>query len=288
MLSIKAFAKINLYLDVLSRYPDGYHKIESVMQSVALFDLVEISSSSRIGLTCSNRSLESENNLAFRAAKLLKAKTGVGSGADIHITKNIPIAAGLAGGSADAAATLVGLNELWKTGLTVTELQAIGFELGADVPFCCVGGTMLAQGKGELLSSQTPLTPMPIVIATLPLHVSTAEIYSDLDELMLLPLNRKDEVLQALLSKDKRAIAESLANILENVALRRHPEIERVKQLAIENNCLGVLMSGSGPSVFAIFDNEDQTGDYARALSATEKNIFINITKPVEYGVKIM
>jgi 4-diphosphocytidyl-2-C-methyl-D-erythritol kinase len=288
MLSIKAFAKINLYLDVLSRYPDGYHKIESVMQSVALFDLIEISSSSRISLTCSNQSLESEDNLAFKAAELLKAKTGVNFGANIRITKNIPIAAGLAGGSADAAATLVGLNELWKTGLTITELQSIGFELGADVPFCCVGGTMLAQGKGELLSSQTPLVPVSIVIATLPLHVSTAEIYSNLDKLMLLPLNRKNEILQALLSKDKKVIAGLLANILENVALRQHPEIDRVKQLAIKNNCLGVLMSGSGPSVFAIFDNEEQAGDYANALSATEKNIFTNITKPVEYGVKIM
>jgi 4-diphosphocytidyl-2-C-methyl-D-erythritol kinase len=258
------------------------------MQSVALFDLIEISSSSRISLTCSNQSLESEDNLAFKAAELLRAKAGVDFGADIRITKNIPIAAGLAGGSADAAATLIGLNELWKTGLTITELQSIGFELGADVPFCCVGGTMLAQGKGELLSSQPPLVPVPIVIATLPLHVSTAEIYSNLDKLMLLPLNRKNEILQALLSKDKKAIAGSLANILENVALRQHPEVERVKQLAIENDCLGVLMSGSGPSVFAIFDNEEQAGDYANALSATEKNIFTNITKPVEYGVKIM
>jgi 4-diphosphocytidyl-2-C-methyl-D-erythritol kinase len=288
MLSLKAFAKINLYLDVLSRYPDGYHQIESVMQSVSLFDFVEIRPSSRINLSCSNKELESKDNLAFRAAELLKTKTGTGSGASINIIKQIPIAAGLAGGSADAAATLIGLNELWSLDLTTARLQEIGRELGADVPFCCEGGTMLAQGKGEKLNPVPALSPAVIAIATPPILVSTAEIYSELDNRGYTALNRKNEMVEALSSKDIEQVSKSLSNILETVALKRYPEIDQIKEQAIKAGCMGALMSGSGPSVFAFFKNERQARVFIESLRAKNKNIFTNITKAVEYGAKIM
>lgn len=288
MLTIKAFAKINLYLDVLSRHHDGYHQIESVMQSVSLFDLVEVRNSSQIDIICSNKELESKDNISYKAAKLLKAKAGVTNGAEITITKQIPVAAGLAGGSADAAATLLGLNELWGLGLSTFQLQEIGCELGADVPFCCEGGTMLACGKGEELSPLNPLPPAVIVIATPPVHVSTAEIYRELDNQKYVPFNRTNEIIKALSLGDNVLVAKSFANILETVALKRYPEIVQVKEKAIQSGCLGALMSGSGPSVFAFYENEEQAFVFMESLRSKNKNIFINITKPVEYGAKIL
>ncbi|MBE0446862.1 MAG: 4-(cytidine 5'-diphospho)-2-C-methyl-D-erythritol kinase [Actinobacteria bacterium] len=288
MLTIKAYAKINLYLDVISRYPGGYHQIESVMQSVSLHDLVEISRAPTIDIACAKKELCNQDNLAFRAAKLLQQKAGLRVGAKINIDKRIPTSAGLAGGSADAAATLTGLNILWRLGLSLEQLQEIGLELGADVPFCLAGGTMLAGGKGELLS---PLNPMPeaaIVLATPPIYVSTAEVYQALDLENLTPLNRKDKVLDALDARDIARLAGSLDNLLESAVLKRYPKISEFKQFALTAGGIGTSMSGSGPSVFTICRDGYSADEIADAMRAYDPSFFVEIIKPVDRGVEVL
>jgi len=288
MLSIKAYAKINLYLDVISRYPDGYHRIESVMQSVSLHDLIEISPASNINVVCSKEELCGQDNLAFRAAELIRRRMGFGLGATINIKKRIPVAAGLAGGSADAAATLTGLNVFWGLGLSLGQLQQIGSELGADVPFCLAGGTMLAEGRGELLSALSPMPEASIVLVTPPIHVSTAEIYSALDQENLPPLNRKEKILDALNAKNLAYLADSFENILENVAIKRYPAVLEVKQFAVSSGGLGALMSGSGPSIFIVCRDEISAGKVADVMRAYDPSFFVEIVKPVARGVEVL
>lgn len=287
MLAIRAYAKINLYLDVISRYPDGYHQIESVMQSISLYDLVKVSLAPDISVTCTEEKLCGQNNLAFRAADLLRRKAGVRDGATITISKRIPVAAGLAGGSADTAATLAGLNILWGLNLSLEQLQDIGLELGADVPFCLAGGTMLARGKGEVLSSLTPMPESAIVLITPPLQVSTAEVYHALDLENPTPINQKEAFLEVLSAGQIERLASSLNNILENVTLKRYSEVLGAKQRALASGAIGALMSGSGPSVFAICRDEYSAESIAHAMQVHNPSFFVKIIKPVHSGVEI-
>lgn len=288
MLSIKAYAKINLYLDVISRYPDGYHQIESVMQSISLHDLIEISQSQDLSISCTKEELSNKENLAYRAAEMLRATISKKAGAHIHIKKNIPVAAGLAGGSADAAATLVGLNILWQLDLNSDQLQEIGARLGADIPFCLAGGTMLAEGRGEKLSKLKAMPEAWIVLITPPLHISTAEVYRMLDERELAPLYLAREFYDALLSGNVSHIAVMLKNLLEEVVLPIHPEIDGIKKLAVDSGALGALMSGSGPSVFALCKDEESAKRVANIIRARDETLFVEIVKPVGRGVEVL
>ncbi len=288
MLSIKAHAKINLYLDVISRYPDGYHQIESVMQSISLHDLIEISPSQELIVSCTEKTLSGEENLAFRAAETLRKQTGIQTGALLHIIKQIPIAAGLAGGSADAAATLTGLNILWGLNLSQGELQAIGATLGADIPFCLEGGTLLAQGKGDILTRLDSMPDTAIVIVTPPLHVSTAEIYHAIDEERAIPLNAKATIIEALTARNIGQIAASLDNLLETVALKRYPAISRAKQLGVTAGGTGALMSGSGPTVFILCEDLRSANAVADSVRAAEPEYFIDVAKPVKSGIEVL
>ena len=292
MLSIQAYAKVNLYLDVVSRYPNGYHQIESVMQSVSLHDLIEIAPAQSINVSCTDKALSGENNLAFRAATLLRDQKAPGAGAAIKITKHIPVAAGLAGGSADAAATLTGLNILWDLNLSIGELQSLGFELGADVPFCLAGGTMLAEGRGEKLTRLKPMPKIPIVIITPPIHVSTASVYRALDDLFdergVGPLREKDAFLHALSGGKQALLSRSLANLLEAVTLSRYRAIAKIKEVALEAGALGAIMSGSGPSVFALCEDDAQAREVAGAEKLYGPEFFVEIVRPVDYGVQVV
>jgi len=288
MLSIKAYAKINLYLDVISRYPDGYHQIESIMQSVSLHDMVEISPDESINVSCTKVELSRADNLAFKAASMLRDEAGIKDGAAIHINKHIPVAAGLAGGSADAAAALVGLNRLWELNLSVADLQDMGLKLGADVPFCIEGGTMLAEGKGERLTRLKSLPAVNFVLVTPPVHVSTAEIYHGVDEESPTPLGRKDEIVNAVNGGDLRDITSLTDNILETVALKRYPAISRVKQIGIELGGLKSLMSGSGPSVYVVCRDEPQATDIASRIKNDEPGYFVEVVRPVDHGVEVL
>ncbi|MEW5707235.1 MAG: 4-(cytidine 5'-diphospho)-2-C-methyl-D-erythritol kinase [Actinomycetota bacterium] len=289
MLSIKAFAKINLYLDVISRYPDGYHQLESIMQSVSLFDLIKITPSKEISVTCTEKNLCQESNLAFKVAELLRELTGKDSlGATINIIKNIPVAAGLAGGSADAAATLIGLNILWDLGLSLAELQEIGIKIGADVPFCLAGGTMLAEGRGERLTRLTPMPQVEFVLITPPLHVSTAEVYKLLDQKALPPMNRKDQFIASLSRGVVGEIARSLGNLLEAVTIADRPIITKIKEMAIEAGGAAALMTGSGPTVFVLCQDKDLADKVANTIRSYDQSFFVEVVRPVNQGVEVI
>lgn len=288
MLSIRAYAKINLYLDVISRYPDGYHQIESIMQSISLHDLVEISSGQDINISCTKTELSGMDNLAFRAASVLRDEGGIKDGASIHITKHIPVAAGLAGGSADAAATLIGLNCLWGLNLSLADLKGIGFKLGADVPFCLEGGTMLAEGKGERLTKLKPFPTIALVLVTPPVHVSTAEIYHGIDEEKPAPLGHKNLAVAATNEGDLDNVISLIGNLLETVALKRYPAISRVKQIGVRLGGLKALMSGSGPSVYVLCRDGSQAADIASRIKDLEPEYFVEVVWPVDRGVEVL
>lgn len=273
----KAPAKINLMLDVLHKRPDGYHEVEMIMTMVDLADRLEMEALSRDTIIISSQAgyipLD-EKNLAFQAAKLIKERYNVRSGVYIHLDKNIPVAAGLAGGSSDAAATLRGLNRLWDLQIPMEELKQLGAELGSDVPFCITGGTALATGRGELL---TPLPNPPqcwVVLAKLPINVSTAEIYGRFrsDEVMTHP--SADRMRQAIERLSFQGVCEELGNVLEEVTLKLYPEVAHLKESMLKLGADGVLMSGSGPTVFGLVSKESKVSRIYNGLRGFCKEVY--------------
>lgn len=266
-----AHAKINLALDVGQVRPDGYHEIHSVMQSLELGDIVILEDRpAGISLDCSlgdpvkqgvlrfeGSDVESLppsdcHNLAWQAAEHLMDATGVRRGLHITIRKAIPVSAGLAGGSADAAAVLRGLNRLWSLGLTITELVDIGEKIGADIPFCLVEGTAEVSGIGEKVKAAEAPPPWPIILLKPPVSVSTAACYAAYDRLPQGVKVDVDYLLTALAEKDIYKVAKGLGNSLEIVTLQRFPDLVRWKEIMKTAGCLGVLMSGSGPTLFGL------------------------------------
>lgn len=264
-LVLAAAAKINLSLDVLGRREDGYHLVEMVMQTIALCDqiILEPTGTGTIRIHCSHPHVPlGRENLVWKAANLLRQEYGSPKlGADISIIKRIPVAAGLAGGSTDAAAALKGLNQLWNLNLPASELARLGAELGADIPFCLMGGTALARGIGEEL---TPLPPPPklwVVLLKPNLGVSTAEVYGNYDGSQVQRRPDTQALIAALHTVDSRAMVGSMANVLESVTFARFPLLKRLKQRAMEFGALVAQMTGSGPTIFAL------TEDYRRATA---------------------
>lgn len=273
-ININAYAKINLYLAVTGRRENGYHDIESVMQSVSLHDTVTLSTESAeenvIELSCSDASLPTDKgNLAYRAAELYLGVTGItGVKVKIHIEKRIPVAAGLAGGSADAAGVLVALNALSPSPLPTKALCDIGARLGADIPFVIRGGTMTALGIGEVLSPCAEMTEYPILIVRPKESVSTAAAYGKIDENGLFSSPKPlCGMTDALRSASLDAIAEAAYNVFEEV-LPASTEVFRIKSLLSENGAVLSMMSGSGPSVFGIFRDEKTANAAADAVRA--------------------
>ncbi|WP_110930528.1 4-(cytidine 5'-diphospho)-2-C-methyl-D-erythritol kinase [Paenibacillus bouchesdurhonensis] len=273
----KAPAKINLMLDVLHKRPDGYHEVEMIMTMVDLADRLEMEALSRDTIIISSQAgyipLD-EKNLAFQAAKLIKERYNVRSGVYIHLDKNIPVAAGLAGGSSDAAAALRGLNRLWDLKIPAEELKQLGAELGSDVPFCITGGTALATGRGELL---TPLPNPPqcwVVLAKLPINVSTAEIYGRFrsDEVVVHP--SAGRMLQAIERSSFQGVCEELGNVLEEVTLKLYPEVAHLKETMLKLGADGVLMSGSGPTVFGLVSKESKVSRIYNGLRGFCKEVY--------------
>ncbi|MCL2604378.1 MAG: 4-(cytidine 5'-diphospho)-2-C-methyl-D-erythritol kinase [Defluviitaleaceae bacterium] len=292
---MKAFSKINLILEVLERRPDGYHNLRSVMQSLDLHDLLTIRCETPardkpfLQLECSDPVLPAdERNLVYRAADYMVKTYGIRQSIHIRVDKRIPIAAGLGGGSSDCAAALVGMNQLFALGLTAEELRGIGLRFGADVPFCITGGTMLAEGVGEILTELPPHPPCWIVLACLPISVSTAEIFKRFGEGgNLCPTRAQVGGGTCPLVGDKLKsdggltsdlIGPKLKNDLTPVTAALHPEIngliDRMKRLGASD----ASMSGSGPSVFGLFDSESAARAAAHTLNGTIKNVYI--TRP--------
>lgn len=255
----KAAAKINLTLDVLHKRPDGYHEVEMIMAMVDLADRIEMTELQRDTIIISSQAgyipLD-EKNLAFQAARLIKDRYDVRQGVYIHLDKKIPVAAGLAGGSSDAAATLRGLNRLWRLGISDEELRVLGAELGSDVPFCVTGGTAVARGRGEKLEFIDSLPQCWVVLAKPPINVSTADVYGKLQADRIGRHPDTAGVLQAIRDKNFSALCEGLGNVLEEVTLPMYPEVRQLKNCMERLGADGVLMSGSGPTVFGLCSKE--------------------------------
>lgn len=260
-LELKAYGKINLGLDVVRRREDGYHEVRMIMQTVRVYDAIELNRTEEEGIRLSTNLYylpDNENNLGYRAAKLLMDEFGIRGGVEIKMKKFIPVAAGMAGGSSDAAAVLFGVNKMFGLGLSKQELMERGVRLGADVPYCIMRGTALSEGIGEIL---TPLPPMPqcrVLIAKPAVSVSTKHVYESLN---LPSLGAEahpdiDAMRAAIEKKDLSGVVSQLGNVLETVTIPENPVIQTLKDKMMEMGADGSLMSGSGPTVFGLFTNQ--------------------------------
>ena len=260
-ITLKSRAKINLSIDVLGKRQDGYHLVEMIMQTIDLYDLIEINEKDNDQITIKSTSDEIPldcNNLVYKAANLIKKTFNINKGVEIHIKKNIPVAAGMAGGSSNAAAVLVGLNKLWNLNLSNQQLEKIGLKLGADVPFCINGGAVLASGIGEELTPIKGLTKDVCILVCKPdLFVSTKEVYECIDSKDIDKRPNNKFLIECLKNEDTRQLAENMFNVLEGVTMDKHPVIQQIKDIMTNNRALGAMMSGSGPTVFGLYENRE-------------------------------
>lgn len=256
----KAPAKINLSLDVLHKRGDGYHDVEMIMTTIDLADRVKLYAieQDRVEVSLESRYVPSdERNLAYKAATAFKQKYGIATGVHINIEKVIPVSAGLGGGSADAAAVLRGLNRLWSLGIPLEELAELGASIGTDVPFCVYGNTAIATGRGEKIE---PLTSPPacwVVLAKPDIGVSTRTIFQRINPEMLKHPNTK-EIIHALSNKDFNRMCSNIGNVLEEVTLKLYPEVQHIKEIMKQSGAPGVLMSGSGPTVYSLAESQSK------------------------------
>lgn len=268
-LQLKAYAKINLGLDVVRKREDGYHEVRMIMQSVKLFDKLtfHLLEEDTIRLKTNLGFLPvDENNLVYQAVKLLKERYHVQQGLEIDLFKCIPVAAGMAGGSTDCAAALVGASRLFDLQLSKEQLMELGVQLGADVPYCIMRGTALSEGIGEIL---TPLPSIPdckILIAKPPIAVSTKFVYEHLDAQGIEKHPDIDGMIEAIQAGSLKGITDRLENVLETVTIPAYPVIDEIKQEMIQGGALNALMSGSGPTVFGIFEEEERADAVKRTI----------------------
>ena len=277
-ITLKALAKINLGLDVVRRREDGYHEVRMIMQTIHLYDLLEIQKIREPEIQIvSNLSFlpVNENNLVYKAARLLQEEFALTDGISVKLTKRIPVAAGMAGGSTDAAAMLYAMNQLYDLGLSRRELMKRGVQIGADVPYCLMRGTALAEGIGEKLTQLPPMIKCPVLIAKPQIGVSTKFVYENLklDKDTVHP--DIDGLIGAIRAKNLEQIAGHMGNVLETVTIPNYPVIAEIKDHMMEHGAVHAMMSGSGPTVFGLFANGDT------AVAAYEAMRESNLAKQV-------
>ncbi|MBP5608775.1 MAG: 4-(cytidine 5'-diphospho)-2-C-methyl-D-erythritol kinase [Lachnospiraceae bacterium] len=288
-ISLKAYAKINLTLDITGRREDGYHLLRSIMQQISVYDVVELKKAGDISLElisageagCSHEVVPADpHNIAWKAAGLIIKEAGITGGAKIILHKNIPAAAGLAGGSTDAAAVLKGMNELYGLGYDTDRLCALGVRLGADVPFCIMGGTALAEGIGDKLTKLPSPQKAHILLAKLPMGVSTKQVYEAYD---LLPDTQREDMSGRLMDKlkngsaDIKAVSSCLMNVLAEVTQKQYPVIGQMITKMTELGAGGALMSGSGPSVFGLFYDDNKVKEACDAMKKSYPDAFCTV-----------
>lgn len=271
-ISLKALAKINLGLDVVRRREDGYHEVRMIMQTIQLYDRLDIKRTQEPGIQIqTNLSFlpVNENNLIYKAAKLLMDEFSITDGVSVKLDKRIPVAAGMAGGSTDAAAMLIGVNRLFSLGLTKRQLMERGVQIGADVPYCIMRGTALAEGIGEALSPLPPMVKSPVLIAKPSISVSTKFVYQNLklDDTTIHP--DIDRLIDDIKAKNLHDIAAHMGNVLETVTIPNYPVIDEIKKHMLSNGAVGAMMSGSGPTVFGLFDDEDTAKKAYKAMRSS-------------------
>ena len=277
MLYVKAPAKINLTLDVLYKRPDHYHEVEMVMTTVDLADRIglEPRKDGLIKIISADRFVpDDDRNFAYQAARLLKDTYGIAEGVSIKIEKEIPIAAGLAGGSSDAAATLRGLNEMWGLNLTMDELAELGAKIGSDVSFCVHGGTALATGRGEKIKELPAPPACWVVLAKPKIGVSTADVYGGLKLEGIEHPNTK-QMIEAIQKQDYELVCQSVGNVLETVTFTLHPEVVTIKEQMQRFGADAVLMSGSGPTVFGLVDSETRAARIYNGLRGFCEEVYV-------------
>lgn len=257
MITLNAHAKINLSLDVLNKREDGYHTLQMIMQSIQLHDTISIHEiPSGVEINCEAPYVpNNSSNIAYKAAEAMINRYNITSGVRIEVEKRIPVAAGLAGGSTDAAAVIKGMNELFKLGAGPAELMQLGKTIGADIPYCIIGKTALAEGIGEKLTPLAPFGNIPILLVKPRIGVSTAWVYKNfrLDKVLGKP--DTSLLIKAIEAGDIRTVALNMRNVLESVTLKKYAIIDKIKTDLVEAGALGSMMSGSGPTVFGIFED---------------------------------
>lgn len=276
----KAYAKINILLDVVGKREDGYHLLKMIMQNIDLYDEVSVDKIKKgIEISCNKEYVPiDERNIAYKAAKLFMNKYNINSGVKIVINKNIPVAAGLAGGSTDAAAVLKIMNKLFEVNVSKEELMKIGLELGADVPYCIEGGTALCEGIGEELTRLKSFKNHILVLVKPPFGVSTREVYKafDLNKAKIHP--DADNIIKKIEEDDLTYVAANMKNLLENVTLKKYRNLIAIKEQMIELGAIGSLMSGSGPSIFAFFDDMFKAQKCYDKMKKKYSDVFITRT----------
>ena len=288
-IQLKALAKINLGLDVLRRREDGYHEVKMIMQTIGLHDDLEIRKTKTPGIQVKTNLYylpTNENNLVYKAAKLLMDEFRIQDGVSIQLKKRIPVAAGMAGGSSDGAAVLWGINQMYGLGLSMQALMERGVRLGADVPYCIQRGTALAEGIGEKLSVLPPMPKCTILIAKPGISVSTKFVYENLHANDLKPEQHPDvdSMIEAMRQKDLGLLCSRMGNVLETVTIPAYPVIDEIKRTMMDNGAIGSMMSGSGPTVFGIFDSPAAAKQAVKAVRAAKLAKQIFLTTP--YNVK--
>ncbi|MFC1495952.1 4-(cytidine 5'-diphospho)-2-C-methyl-D-erythritol kinase [Candidatus Margulisiibacteriota bacterium] len=279
MIELQAFAKINLCLQVIGKREDGYHEIDSIMQSISLFDRIRLLVDEEIKVVSTNPQVPTdERNTARKAAEVFTEKTGIARGVRIELAKMIPVSAGLAGGSADAAAVLIGMNKMFGTKLSEAELMRLGEEVGSDVPFCIAGGTGRAQGRGELVSKLAALPKSWFVVVTPQLLVATMWVYQNFDRFWV-----KEE---RKVGEHKSIASIQMFNDLEKVVFWKHKQVEKLKQQLIQMGCLQALMTGSGPSVFGLVPNKKIGEQIFEEIRLTYPQSFL--VENVKFGITIL
>lgn len=286
---LKARAKINLGLDVVRRREDGYHEVKMVMQMLRLYDQIDIEKTQESGIFVrSNLSFlpTDERNIAYKAAKVMIDQFGLEQGVIIRIEKHIPVAAGMAGGSTDCAAVLYGMNKLFGLRLNQKKLRELGVKLGADVPYCLMRQTALSEGIGEILTPISPLQDCPILIAKPSVSVSTRHVYEHLklDEQTMHP--DIDGIVTALADGDLYGVTDRMANVLETVTVPEHPVIDEIKKQMMASGAVNALMSGSGPTVFGIFDDEEKAKKACEDMKASGLARQVYLTRPFNQKIK--
>lgn len=284
-IKLKAYAKINLGLDVLRKREDGYHEVRMIMQTIRLFDRITMTKTRKNDIYLeTNLSFlpTDERNLVYRAVKMMKEEFDIQEGIRIELNKKIPVCAGMAGGSTDAAAALVGMNRLFQLKLSEKQLMEYGVKLGADVPYCIMRGTALSEGIGEKLSRVAPIPSCYILIAKPNLNVSTKFVYENLNLPAIKSHPDIDLLLRALEEEDLYTLASNLGNVLETVTIERYPVIEQVKKSMLAKGAIGALMSGSGPTVFGIFDSEAKIKEAYREVRKIQSVRQVYITEPFQ------
>lgn len=279
-MKIKAYAKINIALDVVGKREDGYHLLRMIMQSVDLYDTITIDKiDSGIKLKCNKHYVPTdERNLAYKAAKLFMETYSIEEGVEIDLIKNIPVSAGLAGGSTDAAGVLKIMNKIFNINASEEELKSLGLKLGADVPYCISGGTALCEGIGEKITQLKPFKDKILVLIKPPFGVSTKEVYKEFNLSKAIFHPNIEELIKAMEKDDIYFVSDNMKNLLENVTLKKHRVITNIKEDVKSTGSIGTMMSGSGPTVFAFFDDMLKAQMCYDNMKKKYKDVFITRT----------